>query len=124
MYIFMHNTRFFLYLTFYILESNPSLQLGSLSIFLGTTRNRFESTHTDTPCLWMSSCSEAEFGRLAREACSEVPHNHQTAMFGAQLHWLCPLSSTAINAWRLYGDLGQDLPCKAQVFFRKFWPQN
>lgn len=88
-----------------------------LEPFFATRKLVYFSWH-ESKLLWKHS--QAEFGRLAREACSEVPHNHQTATFGAQLDWLSPLSST-IDAWRLYGDLGQDLPCKAQVFFREVW---
>lgn len=109
MHISMHETSYFdVWLFLFCLILEPFFAIGKLVYF---------SWH-DSKSLW--KYSEAELGRLAGEACSEVPHNRQTATFGAQLDWLSPLSCT-IDAWRLYGDLGQDLPCKAQVFFWEVW---
>lgn len=109
MHISMQETSYFdVWLFLFCLILEPFFAIRKLVYFSGH----------DSKSLWKHS--EAEFGCLAREACSEVPHNHQTATFEAQLDWLSPLSST-IDAWRLYGDLGQDLPCKAQVFFWEVW---
>lgn len=108
-------------MTFYILE--PFFAIRKLVYFSwhdSKSLRKHAHRHTlslDVFVLWGWVWT---FGKGSLQWGASQPSN----WFGAQLHWLCPLSSTAINAWRLYGDLGQDLPCKAQVFFRKFWPQN